>query len=124
MKFILNVIFLAMLAAALQWLLGYWWLIGFAAFFVGTITGSKSGTRSFFIGFWGIALLWAGVAFYKAFPNEFILAEKMASLLYLKGNAFAILAATALIGGVVGGFSALSGNSLYKMVVKKRPKYY
>jgi hypothetical protein len=124
MKFILNIILLAILAATLQWLLGYWWLIGLAAFFIGTITGSKSGMRSFFIGFWGIALLWAGIAFYKAFPNEFILAEKMASLLYLKGNAFAILGVTALIGGLVGGLSALSGNSLYKMVVKKRPKYY
>jgi hypothetical protein len=120
MKFILNILFLVVLAALLQWLLGYWWLVGVAAFFIGGITGRRSGTRSFFIGFWGIFLLWLGVAFYQAFPNEFALAEKMAVLLRLKGNPFAILGVTALIGGLVGGFAALSGNTLYKLVVRDK----
>ncbi len=122
MKFILNIIFLAILAALLQWLLGYWWLIGVAAFFIGGITGSRSGTRSFFIGFWGIFLLWLGVAFYQAFPNEFALAEKMAALLPLKGNPFAILGATSFIGGLVGGLAALSGNTLYKLIIRDKRK--
>lgn len=120
MRFIFNILLLVCLAALLQWLLGYWWLVGAAAFFIGGITGGRSGTRSFFIGFWGIFLLWAGVAFYQAFPNEFMLAEKMASLLQLKGNPFALLAVTATIGGLVGGFASLSGNSLYKLVVKDK----
>lgn len=120
MKFILNVLFLVILAALLQWLLGYWWLIGAAAFFIGGLTGSRSGTRSFFIGFWGISLLWLCVAFYQAFPNEFALAEKMADLLRLRGNPFAILGVTALVGGLVGGLAALSGNALYKLVVREK----
>jgi hypothetical protein len=123
MKFILNIFFLAVLAASLQWLLGYWWLIGVAAFFIGTITGNSSGTHSFFIGFWGIALLWAAIALYQAIPNEFMLAEKMAGIFPLKGSPFAILGITTFIGGLVGGLSALSGNSLYKMIVKKKAKY-
>ena len=120
MKFIFNIILVALIAAFLQWTLGYWWLVGVAAFFVGAFTGGRSGTRSFFIGFWGIALLWAGFAFYKSFPNEFMLAEKMATLLQLKGNVWAILGVIALLGGLVGGLSALSGNSLYKMIVGKK----
>jgi hypothetical protein len=123
MKFILNIFFLMIIAAALQWLLGYWWLIGVAAFFIGTVTGGRSGTRSFFIGFWGIGLLWAGIAFVKAFPNEFLLAGKMAGLLFLKDNPAAMLGVTALMGGLVGGLAALSGNALYKMVVKQKKKY-
>jgi hypothetical protein len=122
MKFILNVILAALIAAILQWTLGYWWLVGVAAFFIGTLTGGRSGMRSFFIGFWGIALLWAGYAFYQSFPNEFMLAEKMATIFQLKGNSFAMLGITALVGGLVGGMSALSGNWLYKVVVKKKSR--
>lgn len=124
MKFIFNIVLVALIAAVLQWTLGYWWLIGVAAFFIGTLTGGRSGLRAFFIGFWGIALLWTGIAFYKSFPNEFMLAEKMSKLLPLGDNAFIILGVTALIGGLVGGLSALSGNSLYKMIVGKKKARY
>lgn len=124
MKFIFNILLVALIAAVLQWTLGYWWLVGVAAFFIGTFTGNRGGTRSFFIGFWGIALLWTGIAFYKSFPNEFMLAEKMSKLLMLGNSPFAVLGVTALVGGLVGGFSALSGNSLYKMIVgKPKAKY-
>jgi hypothetical protein len=123
MKFIFNILLVAIISAVLQWALGYWWLIGIAAFFVGTLTGSKSGTHSFFIGFLGIMLLWASIAFYKSFPNEFMLAEKMSKIFFLE-SPFAILGITALIGGIVGGFAALSGNSLYKVIVKKPKSRY
>ena len=115
MTFLLKLIFLGSLAASLQYLLGWWWVIAIAAFFVGGFNSRAA--EAFFVGFFGIAFLWLGMAFYRAFPNEFVLAEKVAQLFELP-EPILILFATSLFGGIIGGFSALSGSYLNQIFVR------
>jgi hypothetical protein len=44
--------------------------------------------------------------------NNSVLSHKVAALLPLGGNSFAIIAVTGFIGGLVGGLAALSGSFL------------
>lgn len=65
--------------------------------------GNKSGV-SFAAGFVGVGILWFGMAFYIDQATHSILTEKVNKLLPL--NSFVL---TTLIGGLVGGFAALTG---------------
>jgi cell division protein FtsX len=70
---------------------------------VAYFSGNKS-YLSFAAGFLGIAILWLGMAYYIDSSTHSILTEKVNKLLPL--NSFLL---TALIGGLIGGFSALTG---------------
>ena len=88
-----------------------WWSIAVVAFLVALLIPQRIG-RAFLSGFLGIALLWAAVALWNDIPNDSILSRKIAELFKLGGSSFLLIVVTALLGGIVGGFAAMSGSSL------------
>ena len=99
-----------------------WWAIAIAAFVVGVSTKRK-GITSFLSGFLGIALLWWGYAAYVDVSTNSILTVKIASLFSLPSGMWLIVV-TGFVGGLVGGFSALSGTQMRKLFVKTPETYY
>ncbi|WP_374950194.1 hypothetical protein [Mucilaginibacter sp.] len=93
-----------------------WWAACILTFGAAIIFG-KSSWDSFWCGFGGIALAWVALALLKSYPNEHILATRVAHLFKLPSWGL-LLAVMALVGGLAGGFSALSG-VLVKRAFKK-----
>src|SRR4051812_32393072 len=89
-----------------------WWAACVLAFMATLYFGTTSG-QAFWSGFAGLALAWTALALLKSFPNDHILATRVAHLFHLP-NWLLLLTVTALIGGLAGGMSALSG-----MLVKR-----
>ena len=93
-----------------------WWAACVLAFVAALFFGTTSG-QTFWSGFAGLALAWIALALLKSFPNNHILATRVAHLFHLP-NWLLLLAVTALVGGLAGGMSALSG-MLVKRVFEK-----
>jgi hypothetical protein len=112
-NFFLSLLLIAVIAGLLQLFLP-WWVVAVTAFAVVYFIQQKPFT-AFVAGFFAIFLLWSVYAFLLSSANENILALKVALLLPLKGNVWALFAVTGLIGGLVSGFAALSGNLAAQM---------
>lgn len=114
MKLLLNIL----LIVGLSYLSGYfgWWAwdFGVIAFLVAYFTNAN-GWSTFLSGFFGIGILWFVVSFMINGANGGLLADKVSQVLQLP-NSMALVIFTALIGGLVGGFAALTG-SLFRAVI-------
>jgi hypothetical protein len=108
MKFIVQLIVIALLGWLLTLFLP-WWSIAVAGFIGGYVGKSKA---NFTAGFIAIALLWALHAWLMDMNAAAPLTEKVAGLLMIKSKA-PLFTVTAVIGGLVGGLSALSGSLLH-----------
>lgn len=108
-------ILIALLALILQTFLP-WWSIAIAGFVSGIVFLQKP-ANAFLNGFSGIFALWAAVSLYIYFVNQGLLAEKLADLFSLPHGLLVVLM-TALIGGICGGLSAVTGN-LLKSLLKR-----
>ena len=102
MKFALQFILTIIVCFVLQSFLP-WWTLAIGAFAVAYFSENKS-YLSFAAGFLGVAILWLGMAYYIDSSTHSILTEKVNKLLPL--NSFVL---TGLIGGLIGGLSALTG---------------
>ncbi|MBL0232746.1 MAG: hypothetical protein IPQ08_03675 [Chitinophagaceae bacterium] len=110
MKFIIALI----LTAILSYISGIyfpWWGIAFVAFIVAILIPQRPG-KAFLSGFSGVFLLWLALAWWIDRNNNGILAMRMAELLPLGGSRLLLILVTGLVGGLVAGFSALSGSFL------------
>jgi hypothetical protein len=94
-----------------------WWAVAIVIFLVTLFMGKTSG-RTFLSGFAAVFISWAVLALFKTIPNDNLLAKKVAVLFPLGGNWVLLLLITAIIGGLVGGMSALSGVLLKKAFSK------
>jgi hypothetical protein len=110
MKFIVSILVTAIFGYALALYLP-WYSYAIAAFLVAAAFHQRGG-RAFLSGFLSIGLLWGGLAWYLSAGNEHRLAKQVASILPLQGNEWALMALTAVLGGLVGGLAALSGSYL------------
>ena len=108
MRFILSLISI-IIGAAFAQIYSPWWVATIICFLIGGIAGMK-GLSSFFTGFLGIALLWGGYAFYLDTKSGSLLSGKMALLFGESFSSPALLIATAVLGGLIGGFACLSGS--------------
>ncbi len=115
MKFIIQLVSIAVLAFILELFLP-WWSIAISAFVLGY--GFKS-NANFFAGFLGIGLLWLFKALVIDMSAAMPLAENVAAILKLNSKALLMLVMV-VIGGVVGGFAALTGS----LLKKDAPKHY
>jgi hypothetical protein len=88
-----------------------WWSLAIAAFLVAVIVQQRSG-KAFLAGFLGVFLLWGLLAFIIDTRNEGYLSARIAELLPLGGKALLLILVTAFIGGLVGGFGAMTGSFL------------
>lgn len=90
-----------------------WWIFALGAFFSGWLVPQPA-FRSWLAGFLGLFLLWFFLAWQANAANEGLLAKKMASILQLNGSDTLLIIITALIGGLVAGFAAITGAFLRK----------
>ena len=84
-----------------------WWMVAIIAFLATLFLGKTSGI-SFWSGFGGVFIAWTILALLKTIPNDNMLVKRVTQLFQLP-NWILILLISALIGGLVGGMSALSG---------------
>ncbi|GAB3523890.1 hypothetical protein [Emticicia fontis] len=104
-----------LVASAIAQLFLPWWVIAPIAFLVGMMK-SKSAGSSFLAGAAAIITLWVAYALYLNLSSDGLMLNRIGSLFaeslkFLKSVPFTISFFTimALIGGLVGGFSALAG---------------
>ena len=94
-----------------------WWVIALIAFIAAYFLGKTSG-QSFWSGFGGVFIAWTILILLKTIPNDNILANRVIQLFPLPHWWILLLLISALIGGLVGGMSALSGVLMKKAFEK------
>ncbi|HMO60910.1 MAG TPA: hypothetical protein PKC39_05895 [Ferruginibacter sp.] len=110
MKFIASVLLTALLSIAACLYLP-WWSIAPAAFMSSIIIPQQPG-KALLSGFIALLLVWGGLAWYISNRNEHIMAHKISLLIFQTDNPLLLVAATALIGGLVAGLASLSASYL------------
>ena len=85
-----------------------WWSLALVAFLV-CLWRSQSASQAFLYGFLGVALVWLGYALLIYLRTGGDFTGRMGELLFKVNNAALPMLATALLGGLVGGLSGLSG---------------
>lgn len=113
-KVILKIGFTAVLAYLFQFMFP-WWSVVIASFLISFII-SSNGISSFIAGFLGIAMLWFLLAVFIDMKTDSILTQRVAGIFSLPNN-FLLILITALIGGLVGGFGALTGSQFRSWIM-------
>jgi hypothetical protein len=110
MKFAVAILLTALLSfVGCLWL--PWWGIAIAAFIVSLIIPQQR-WDSFLAGSLGIFFLWGILSWWIDFKNTGILSQKIAQVLPMGGSSYLLILFTAFIGGLVGGFAALTASYL------------
>lgn len=113
-----SIPFLAILIiGGLASLFGSWWWLAVVAAVVCFVARMSAGA-SFATGTAAATLLWGGYATYLNISNMGLLSGRVALLLGSGVTAVVLMSLTALIGGLVGGFSALTGALLRETISK------
>lgn len=110
MRFVLAILLTALLGYILGLFLP-WWAIALAAFVVALVWQQRPG-KAFASGFVAIFLLWGALALVADVRNEHILGNRMSELIAGSRMPWALILASALIGGLVAGMGALSASVL------------
>lgn len=116
MKFFIQTIFIAILGFFLELFLP-WWSIAIAAFLGGMIFNTNV---NFAAGFLGIALLWTLKALLMENAGDTNLTERISQIFFLATPLLFLV--TGVIGGLVGGFGAMTGGAVHKR--RRRNQYY
>jgi hypothetical protein len=114
MKFILSIVLVALVTYAIG-IYGNlpWWSFVVTNLIIAIALPIKP-LQSFFAGALGVGALWAGLAFGIDLANNHILSTKVAQILPLGGSYIALIAVTALVGALLGGFASLTGSFVRK----------
>lgn len=112
MKLIISILITALLSFTAGLYLP-WWSIAPAALLV-TVLIHQSPFRSWLTGFLAIFLLWGCMAIWIDIRNLHILSGKLAEIFPLGGSSVLLVLVSALIGGLVAGFAALTGSYIRK----------
>jgi hypothetical protein len=115
-RFLIQVLIITILASLLELVLP-WWSVAIAAFAGGYFfrTGAN-----FFAGLLAISLLWLITSLFIDLSAGAPLTERVAAIFNLSKPLLFFL--TCVIGGLVGGFAAMTGSALRKD--RKRYRYY
>jgi hypothetical protein len=120
MKSIIT-IFAIIIVGALFNLFAPWYIIALVSFALAFVSSEK-GFSAFLSGFVAVFLLWLGTAVFQTLGNEGILVGRMSQLIGVSG--FLLYLLTAIIGGLIGGFSALTGYLLRNIKTRKDTAVY
>lgn len=92
-----------------------WWTIALAAF-IGAFVFAKSSGQAFATGTSVISTIWLLAAWFHHFSTNGILSSKIAYILPFGGNTGLLIFATVFIGGLVGGWAAMSGYLIRNLI--------
>ena len=120
MKFIAQLILIVLFTFLAQYFLP-WWGLFFTAGLVGAIIPAK-GIPTFLAGFVAIAGLWFGQIYLIDAANESLLSSKVAAIFTLS-SPIQLMLVSSLIGGICGGFAALTGQLFVKIFKKERKRH-
>lgn len=114
--FLIQVITLSVVCAVFQILLpgNAVYVVAAVSLVFGLIFGQKP-FQAFAMGVLGVGLLWGGYAAWLDQITDSILGAKVAALFSLP-NALVLVLVTGFIGGLLGGFAALTGALLRKLM--------
>ncbi len=116
-RFIGQFIFVIAFSYASQFILPWWGvMIGSA---LATLLVYNKGLSSFIAGFIGLGGLWFYLAYSIDTANKSLLSGKVAALFGLDSG-FQLVLVTALLGAIIGGFSALTGNYFIALFKKEK----
>ncbi len=113
MKFITSLLLTALLAYALGTQLP-WYSIAIAACIIAIAIPQKLG-KTYLSGFLGIALIWTMLTIIANYTGAAVIASQMAKVFPLKGNVILLSFISIVIGGIIGGFGAITGHFSRKM---------
>ncbi len=116
MRLLINILVVALLTFVAEMMLP-WWGIAVVAFAVCLFFSTK-GTSAFFSGFLGIFLLFFIASLIIDTQNAQLLSKKICSLFGLPQISLLLIFITALVGGLVGGFSGMTGYYFKKLFTK------
>lgn len=119
MKFGISILLTILVSFAAGLYLPFW-SVGLVAFLVAVFIYQKPG-MAYLAGFVSILLLWVLLAWWIDAQNDGILSKRMATLFPLGGSSFMLILVTGIVGAIVGGLSALSGNYLRKYLQPQWP---
>jgi hypothetical protein len=114
MKFFVSLLLIALLSYA-ACLFFPWWSIAVMAFLVAAIIPQKPGW-AFLAGFTALFILWLAVTAFISGANDHLLAQKLSQIIIKTDSHVLLIFLTAMIGGLVAGFAALSGSLLRKLI--------
>ena len=117
MRLILQILVTAFLGLILAQFMP-WWSVAIAAAAAGYFFKGHRG-KSFLAGFLGIFLLWFLAALYIKISTGSDFPDRFAMLFPFPLSGTALMAVSGVIGGLVGGFGAFTGDSLQRMFDKK-----
>ncbi|MTE27680.1 hypothetical protein [Winogradskyella ouciana] len=115
-KNLLNFIATLVLALLLSLFLP-WWSIMTAALATALFIPLKK-AAVFFVPFLAILLFWAVYSLMLSSGNDYTLAKRIAVLLSLGGNPYALMLVTGIIGGLAAGIAAILGKQLSLVLSK------
>ena len=124
MKFIAQLILIVLFTFLGQYYLP-WWGLFITAGLVGAIISTK-GLPTFLAGFIAIAGLWFWQIYFIDAANESLLSTKVAAIFTLS-TPMQLMLISSLIGGLCGGFAALTGKlfaGIFKKERKRHPVYW
>ncbi len=98
-----------------------WWIIAVIAFVAALLMANRA-AHAFWSGFAALFLAWLVLSLFKSMPNEHQLAERVSQLFGLPHWTLLLLI-TCIIGGLVGGLSALSGFYIKQVVMPSAVKH-
>lgn len=110
----MNIILIVLLTAICQYF-APWWTVALAPFLILLWRPANTSFNAFITGFAAIALLWLAYGLYLHTSSEGAMSNRIAQIFSLP-NGILLLAVTALIGGLVGGFASLSGHFVRRAV--------
>lgn len=121
MKLIVRLILIIIITYLLSLYLP-WWSLVLVAFIIGFFIPGGS-FNVFLSGFLGAGLLWMIYAWYLDYQTQSFLSDKVVQL-FSFDDPILLIIATGLIGGICGGFGAITGNSLRQLFIRKKPKSF
>lgn len=98
-----------------------WWSVVISTFLIAFFL-RIDGWKSFLAGFISMIVLWSGLAMFLDIQNGEILSNKVAELFQLPSNSLLVYI-TGLIGGILGGFGALTGHFFKGMISPEKKRY-
>lgn len=117
MRLLLQILVVAFLALVLAQIMP-WWGVAIAGLAGGYAYAGHRG-KSFLAGFLGIFILWFLAALYIKVTTGSDFADRFALLFPFPLSGTALMVVSGVIGGIVGGFGAFTGDSIKRLFEKR-----